>query len=88
MGIILIPTAAFTGHPYPFSVMARQIKGTHHCIERLNEAVELTPSTLWQFQMLEGKKLWKEVTPTYECHGCDSELIDENEFLDTYENLP
>jgi hypothetical protein len=54
---ILIPTAAFTGPPHPFSVMARQIKGPQNRIERLDEAVELAPITFWRFQMLKGKVL-------------------------------
>jgi hypothetical protein len=52
MGSILIPTAAFTGPDHPFSVMGRQVQGARNRIERLNEAVELTPSTFWQFQVL------------------------------------
>jgi hypothetical protein len=60
MGSILIPTAAFTGPDHPFSLMGRRVQGARNRIERLNEAVELTPSTVWQFQVLEMKKLFKE----------------------------
>jgi hypothetical protein len=60
MGSILIPTAAFAGPDPPFSVMGRQVQGARNRIERLNEAVELTPSTFWQFWVLEKKKLLKE----------------------------
>jgi hypothetical protein len=60
MGSILIPTATFTSLDHPFSVMGRQVQGAKKRIERLNEAAELTPSTFWQFQVLEMKKLSKE----------------------------
>jgi hypothetical protein len=67
--------------------MGRQVQGAQSRIERLNEAFELTPGTFWQFQMLEGEKLWKETQAKTknEGHGCDSELIDKNyggEFFD------
>jgi hypothetical protein len=83
MDRILIPTATFTGPDHPFSVMRRQVQGARKRIERLNEAVELTPNMFWQFQMLKGKILLKETQEKMknEGHGCDSELIDENEFL-------
>jgi hypothetical protein len=89
MGSILIPTAAFTGPDHPFLVMGRQVQGARNRIERLNEAVELTPSTFWQFQVLEIKKLLKETQEKTknEAHGCDYELIDEKEFFDAHEIL-
>jgi hypothetical protein len=90
MGRILIPTAAFTGTDHPLSVMGRQVQGARNRIERLNEAVELTPSTSWHFHVLEMKKLLKETQekPKNEAHGCDYELIDEKEFFDSHEILP
>jgi hypothetical protein len=83
MSSILIPTVAFTGPDHPFSVMGRQVQGARNRIDRLNEAVELTPSTFWQFQVLEMKKLLKETKEKTknEAHGCDYELIDEKEFF-------
>jgi hypothetical protein len=89
-GSILIATAAFTGPDHPFSVMGRQVQGAQNRIKRLNEAVELTPSTFWQFQVLEMKKLLKETQEKTknEAHGCDCELIDEKEFFDAHEILP
>jgi hypothetical protein len=85
-----VSTAAFTGPDHPFSVMGRQMQGAQNRIERLNEAVELTPSTFWQFQVLEMKKLLKETQekPKNEAHGCDYELIDEKECFDAHEILP
>jgi hypothetical protein len=85
MGSILIPTASFTGPDHPLSLMGRQVQGARNRIERLNEAVELTPSTFWQVQVLEMKKLLKETQEKTknEAHGCDYELIDENEFSDS-----
>jgi hypothetical protein len=90
MGSILIPTAAFTGPGRPLSVMGRQVQGARNRIDRLNEAVELTPSTFWQFQVLEMKKLLKETKEktNNEAHGCDYELINEKEFFDAHEILP
>jgi hypothetical protein len=83
MGSILIPTTAFTGPDHPLSVMGRQVQGARNRIVLLNETVELTPSTFWQFQVLEMKKLLKETQEKTknEAHGCDYELIDEKEFL-------
>jgi hypothetical protein len=83
MGSILIPTAEFTGPDHLFSVMGRQVQGARNRIEQINEAGELTPSTFWQFQVLEMKKLLKETQekPKNDARGCNYELIDEKEFL-------
>jgi hypothetical protein len=90
MGSILIPTAAFTGTDHPFSVIGRQVQGARNRIDRLNEEVELTPSTFWQFQVLEMKKLSKETKEKTknEAHCCDCELMDEKEFFDAHEISP
>jgi hypothetical protein len=90
MRSILISIAVFTGPDHPLLVMGRQVQGARNRIERLDEAVELTPSTFWQFQVLEMKKLLKETKEKTknEAHGCDYELIDEKEFFDAHEILP
>jgi hypothetical protein len=38
------------------------LKGAYTRIQRLIEAVDLSPSTFMQYQSLEAKKLWKEFT--------------------------
>jgi hypothetical protein len=88
VGSILVPTATFEGASHPFSVIKRQLMGAYSCIQRLNEAVDLSPSTLWQFQVLEANKLWKEIAKDKnECHAKNIELIDQNEFFDAHEIL-
>jgi hypothetical protein len=62
VGSILIPTAAFQGPAHPFSTLTMHIKGAYTRIQRLDEAVDLSPPTSMQYQSLEAKKLWKEVT--------------------------
>jgi hypothetical protein len=92
VGSILIPTAAFQGPAHPFSTLTRQLEGAYTCIQRLDEAVDLSPSTFMQYQSLEAKKLWKEIKTEdkkneVNGHGCSFE-IDESVFFDAYENLP
>jgi hypothetical protein len=58
-GSILIPTATFQGPAHPFSTVTRQLKGAYTRIQRLDEAVDLSPSTFIQYQSLEAHKLWK-----------------------------
>jgi hypothetical protein len=89
---ILIPTANFQGPVHPFSTVTRQLKGAYTRIQRLDEAVDLSPSTFIQYQSLEAHKQWKEIKTEYKKnevneHGCSFEF-DENEFFDAYENLP
>jgi hypothetical protein len=60
-GSILIPTATFQGPAHPFSTVTRQLEGAYTRIQRLDEAVDLSPSTFMQYQSLEAKKLWKEI---------------------------
>jgi hypothetical protein len=89
---ILIQTAAFQGPVHPFSTVTMQLKGAYTRTQRLDEVVDLSPSTFVQYQSLEAKKLWKEFTTEdkkngLEGHGCSLE-IDESEFFDAYENLP
>jgi hypothetical protein len=72
--------------------MTRQLKGAYTQIQRLDEAVDLSPSTFMQYQSLEAKKLWKEIKTEEKNneangHGCSLEF-DESEFFDAYENLP
>jgi hypothetical protein len=50
VGSILIPTAAFQGLAHPFSTVMMQLKGAYTCIQRLDEAVDLSPSTFVQYQ--------------------------------------
>jgi hypothetical protein len=50
VGSILIPTAAFQGPVHPFSMVMMQLKGAYTRIQRLDEAVDLSPSTLVQYQ--------------------------------------
>jgi hypothetical protein len=38
-----------------------QLEGAYTRIQRLDEAVDLSPSTFMQYQSLEAKKLWKEI---------------------------
>jgi hypothetical protein len=84
-----VPTAAFEGESHPFSVIKIQLRGAYSCMQRLDEAVDLSPSTLWQFQFLEANKLWKEMAKDKnECHGENIESIDQNEFFDAHEILP
>jgi hypothetical protein len=59
VGSILIPAAAFQGPANPLSTLTMQLKGAYTCIQRLEEAVDLSPSTFMQYQSLEAKKLWK-----------------------------
>jgi hypothetical protein len=92
VGSILIHTAAFQGTAHPFSTLTMQLEGAYTRIQRLNEAVDLSPSTFMQYQSLEAKKLWKEIKTEdkkngVNGHGCSFE-IDESEFFDAYENLP
>jgi hypothetical protein len=92
VGSILIPTDAFQGLAHTFSTVTMQFKGAYTRIQRLDEAVDLSPSTFVQYQSLEARKLWKEIKTEYksnglEGHGCSSE-IDESEFFNAYENLP
>jgi hypothetical protein len=89
---ILIPTSAFQGPAHPFSTLTRQLEGAYTRIQRLGEAVDLSPSTFMQYKSLEAKKLWKEIKTEEKKnkvngHGCSFE-IDESEFFDAYENLP
>jgi hypothetical protein len=89
---ILIPTAAFQGPAHPFSTLTMQLEGAYTRIQRLDEAVDLSPSTFMQYQSLEANKLWKEIKTRdkkngVKGHGCSFE-IDESEFFDAYENLP
>jgi hypothetical protein len=91
-GSILIPTATFQGPVHPFSTLTRQLEGAYTRIQRLDEAVDLSPSTFMQYQSLEAKKLWKEIKTEEKKnevnkHGCSFE-IDESKFFDAYENLP
>jgi hypothetical protein len=86
VGSILIPTAAFQGAAHLFSMVTIQLKGAYTRIQRLDEAVDLSPSTFIQYQSLEAKKLWKECTAEDKNnglggHGCSLE-IDESEFFD------
>jgi hypothetical protein len=60
VGSILIPTAAFQGSAHPLSTVMMQLKGAYTLIQRLDEAVDLSPSTFLQYQSLEAKKLCKE----------------------------
>jgi hypothetical protein len=92
VGSILIPTAALQGPAHPFSTLTRQLEGAYTHIQRLDEAVDLSPSTFMQYQSLEAHKLWKEIKTEdkkneVNGHGC-SFKIDESEFFDAYENLP
>jgi hypothetical protein len=92
VGSILIPMAAFQGTAHPFSMVMMQLKGAYTHIQRLDEAVDFSPSNFVQYQSLEAKKLWKEFATEdkksgLEGHGCSLE-IDESEFFDAYENLP
>jgi hypothetical protein len=68
-----------------------QLKGAYTRIQRLDEAVDLSPSTVMQYQSLEAKKLWKEIKTEDTKNGlkghCCSFKIDESEFFDEYENL-
>jgi hypothetical protein len=69
-----------------------QLKGAYTRIQRIEEAVDLSPSTFVQYQSLKAKKLWKEITTIdkkneLEGHGC-SLTIDKSEFFDAYENFP
>jgi hypothetical protein len=59
VGSILIPTAAFQGPAHPFSTVTIQLKGAYTRIQRLDEAIDLSPSTFVQYQSPEAKKLWK-----------------------------
>jgi hypothetical protein len=91
-GSILIPTSTFQGPVHPFSTVTRQLKGAYTCIQRLDEAVDLSPSTFMQYQSLKVKKLWKEIKNRREKnevngHGCSFEF-DDSEFFDAYEILP
>jgi hypothetical protein len=88
VGSISIPTAAFQGPAHPFSMVTMKIKGAYTRIQRLDEAVDLSPLTFVQYQSLEAKKLWKEFAIEekkngLEGHGCSLE-IDESEFFDAY----
>jgi hypothetical protein len=92
VGSIMIPTAAFQGPAHPFSTVTMKLKESYTSIQRLDEAVDFSPSTFVQCQSLEAKKLWKEFTTEdkrneLEGHGCSFE-IDESEFSYVYENLP
>jgi hypothetical protein len=60
-GSILIPTATFQGPAQPFSTVTRHLKGAYTRIQRLDEAVDWSPSTFIQHQSLEANKLWKEI---------------------------
>jgi hypothetical protein len=62
VGIILIPTAKFQGPVHPFLMSTMQIKGAYTLIQRLDKAVDLSPSTFVQYQSVEAKRLWKEFT--------------------------
>jgi hypothetical protein len=61
VGSILIPKATFQGPAHPFSTLTRQLEGAYTCIQRLDEAVDLSPSTFMKYQSLEAKKWWKEI---------------------------
>jgi hypothetical protein len=92
VGSILIPTAVFQGPVHPFSTVMMQLKGAYTRIQRLDEAVDLSPSTFLQYQSLEAKNMWKEFTTEdkknrLEGYGCSLE-INKSEFFDAYENLP
>jgi hypothetical protein len=92
LGSMLIPTAAFQGPAHPFSTVMMQLKGEYTRIQRLDEAVEFSPSTFVQYQSLEAKKLWKEFTTedkknVLEGHGC-SLKIDKSVFFQRVQNLP
>jgi hypothetical protein len=89
---ILIPTATFQRPVHPFSTVTRQLKGAYTRIQRLDKAVDLSPSTLIQYHSLEAHKLWKEIKKEEKKnkvneHGCSFEF-DESEFFDAYKNLP
>jgi hypothetical protein len=91
VGSILIPTSAFQGPAHPFSTLTMQLEGAYTRTQRLDDAVDLSPSTFIQYQSLEAKKLWKEIETEdkkngVNGHGCSFE-IDESEFFDAYENL-
>jgi hypothetical protein len=62
VGSMLIPMAVFQGAAHPFSTVTMQLKGAYTRIQRLDEAVDLSPSTFLQGQSLEGNKLRKEFT--------------------------
>jgi hypothetical protein len=79
VGSILIPTAAFQGPVHPFSTLTMQLEGAYTRIQRLDEAVDLSPLTFMQYQSLEAKKMWKEIKTEdkkngVKGHGCSFEI--------------